>query len=292
MEEKSAGFANFGPMKKTIPAVFISILWLIHPAFAQSLDSIAVVTKNWKTTSIGKGIVWKHGHFEQLFGSHQDINLVEIDLKKYRKKIRIAADSVRLDSASQMATAHGAVVAINGGFFDMKNGGSVDFVKVDHQVINRTKKPTDRADAVLLISGKKTEIRPAASVDYERNKVPNVLLSGPLLMQNGYAVALAANPFNDNRHPRSAVAVTADRKLIFMVVDGRSKHAAGMNLTELTKLLDWLGADDAMNLDGGGSSTLFVKGATETGVVNHPSDNKQFDHFGQRPVASIIYVAD
>jgi len=47
-----------------------------------------------------------------------------------------------------------------------------------------------------------------------------------------------------------------------------------------------------MNLDGGGSSTLYVNGATETGVVNHPSDNKKFDHLGQRPVANIIYVAN
>lgn len=279
-------------MKRTIPAILVGFLLLVQSAFGQSSDSITVVTKTWKTITIGKGIAWKHGHFEQLFGSQQDINFVEIDLKKYRKKIRIAADSVRLDSTSRIAAAQDALVAINGGFFDMKNGGSVDFVKVDQRVINQTREQTDRADAVLLISKKKTEIQPASATDDEYGKVPNVLLSGPLLIQNGTAAVLRSNPFNDNRHPRSAVATTADRKLVFIVVDGRNKLSAGMSLTELTKTLSWLGADDAMNLDGGGSSTLYVKGATENGVVNHPSDNKKFDHVGQRPVANIIYVAN
>ncbi len=279
-------------MKRNIPFILIGFLLLTQPVFGQSLDSIAVVTKAWKTTAIGKGITWKHRHFELLFGSPQDVNLVEIDLKKYRKKIRIAADSVRLDSTSRIAAAHRALVAINGGFFDVKNGGAVDFVKVDHQVINHTRKQTDRADAVLLISKKKTEILPASATDYERSTVPNVLLSGPLLIQDGSATVLASNPFNDNRHPRSAVAITADRKLIFIVVDGRNKLSAGMSLTELAKTLSWLGADDAMNLDGGGSTTLYIKGTTQNGVINHPSDNKKFDHWGQRPVANIIYLVN
>jgi exopolysaccharide biosynthesis protein len=45
-----------------------------------------------------------------------------------------------------------------------------------------------------------------------------------------------------------------------------------------------------MNLDGGGSSTLYIRNATDNGVVNYPSDNKKFDHEGQRSVANIIYL--
>lgn len=279
-------------MKRCFAVTLIGLLWLIHPASGQSPDSIAVVTNDWKAISVAKGVVWKHGHFEQLFGSAQDINLVEIDLRKYRKKIRIAADAVRLDSTSRIATAHGALVAINGGFFDMKNGGSVDFVKVDNQVINPTREPSDRAHAVLLISKRNVEIQRASATDDTYADVPSVMLSGPLLIQDGSAVALGTNPFNDNRHPRSAIAITADQKLLLIVVDGRNRLSAGMSLPELTQTLGWLGADDAMNLDGGGSSTLYVRGATQTGVVNHPSDNRLFDHFGQRPVANIVYLLD
>lgn len=279
-------------MKRTLPLLVIVFLWFVQSASGQSPDSIAVVTKAWNVTTIDKGMVWKHGHFDALFGSPQDVNFVEIDLRKYRRKIRIAADSVRLDSTSRIAGAHDAIVAINGGFFDVKNGGSVDFVKVAGEVINTTRKPTDRGNAVLLITKRKTRIEPASAIDYERGNIPNVLLSGPLLLQDGAAAALSSNPFNNNRHPRSAIAITGHGKLILLVVDGRSRLSAGMNLTELTKTLRWLGADDAMNLDGGGSSTLYAKGATENGVVNHPSDNKRFDHLGQRRVANIVYVAD
>jgi exopolysaccharide biosynthesis protein len=58
----------------------------------------------------------------------------------------------------------------------------------------------------------------------------------------------------------------------------------------LSKVFKWLGAKNAMNLDGGGSSTLYIRNATDNGVVNYPSDNKKFDHEGQRSVANIIYL--
>ncbi|MFC4874372.1 phosphodiester glycosidase family protein [Negadavirga shengliensis] len=258
--------------------------------FAQQADSVAVVTQNWKATPIKKGVVWKQGHFDDLFQSQQEINFVEIDIRKYRKRIRIAADPAQLKKTSRFAAENQAIVAINGGFFDMKNGGAVDYVKVGGKTINTTQKETDRADAVLMLSKKASAIQPGSAINYQSSDFPDILLSGPLLVQDGRDMALTNNPFNDNRHPRSAVALTADKKLILIVVDGRNRLAQGMRLDELAKTLRWLGAQDAMNLDGGGSSTLFVKGATENNIVNHPSDNKTFDHEGERSVANIIYL--
>lgn len=276
--------------QKTVLILFGFLFFIQSALFGQSSDSIAIVNKTWKSMPIKKGITWKQGHFDKLFDSQQEINLVEIDLKKYRKKIRIAADSISLKKTSQFALENKALVAINGGFFDMKNGGSVDYIKVDNKIINRTKEKTGRATAILLINKKSIEIQPASAIDYERSKIPNILLSGPLLIHQGLDMALAHNPFNKNRHPRSALAITTDQKLIFIVVDGRNSLAAGMDLTELANTLRWLGAQDAMNVDGGGSSTLYVNGAKGNNIVNHPSDNKQFDHDGQRSVANIIYL--
>lgn len=274
-------------------ALFLgAFLFFQTAAWGQSLDSVAVVQKEWTVTPIKKGIVWKQGHFDNLFESQQEINFVEIDLRKHRKRILMAADSVQLKTAAQFAGENDALVAINGGFFDMENGGAWDYIKVANRVVNRTKKATDRANAVLLISRKRVEIHPAAAIDYENHKAPNVLLSGPLLIHQQREAELGANAFNANRHPRSAIAVTSDKKLLLMVVDGRNRMAEGMNLRELARVLRWLGAKDAMNLDGGGSSTLYVKGATENNVVNYPSDNKRFDHEGLREVANIIYLKD
>ena len=276
-----------------IATLLLGALFFFHAtASGQSPDSIALVNKDWKVTPIKKGITWKQGHFDNLFQSEQEINFLEIDLRKYRKRIHIAADAVQLKTVTQFALENAALLAINGGFFNMKNGGAWDYVKVNGEVINETTKRTDRANAILLIDKKGVNIQSASSIDYLHHNAPNILLSGPLLIADGTEAPLTANPFNNNRHPRSAIAVSRDRKLILMVVDGRNSQAAGMNVQELANVLRWLGADDAMNLDGGGSSTLYVKGTTDNDVVNHPSDNKRFDHEGLRPVANIIYLKE
>lgn len=272
--------------------LLVSLFFVRSVVFGQSSDSITFVEKDWQITPVERGVVWKKGHFHNLFESEQEINLVEIDLRTYRKKIRVAADAKELKPTSQFASENNAMVAINGGFFDVKNGGAVDYVKVKNQVVNRTREESSRANAILLISKKRVEILPDSAVDFEMHKAPDILLSGPLLVQDRVEVPLLNNPFNDNRHPRTALVITSDRKLIFIVVDGRNRMSEGMRLTELSKVLRWLGAEDAMNLDGGGSSTLYVKGATRNSVVNHPSDNKIFDHEGERAVANIVYLKE
>ena len=59
-----------------------------------------------------------------------------------------------------------------------------------------------------------------------------------------------------------------------MTVDGRRDNASGMSLDELAAFAGGLELklDDAVNLDGGGSTSLYVAGATPSGVVNYPSD--------------------
>ena len=72
------------------------------------------------------------------------------------------------------------------------------------------------------------------------------------------------------RHPRTAVGLTKDRKLLLLVVDGRHPdYSAGMTCHELAEFLRKYGAVDAVNLDGGGSSTL-VFADPEPRVVNVP----------------------
>ncbi|NGM66223.1 phosphodiester glycosidase family protein [Sphingobacterium sp. SGR-19] len=272
-------------------SILVSIVLFVTATFAQeNQDSIAVVTKDWKKTEVKKGVIWKQGHFNNLFDSEQEINYVEIDLKKNLKKLYFAAESSELKPTSQLALEHHALVAVNGGFFDMKNGGATDFIQVDNKVVNHTRKKSDRGNALLLVSKKEVKIKAATDTLYEAGRYPNVMLSGPLLIADSSPCPLTKNAFNDNRHPRTAIALTRGGKLLLFVVDGRNKSAHGMNLHELSSILRWLGAKEAMNLDGGGSSTLYIKGATENGVVNHPSDNKLFDHEGERAVANIIYV--
>ena len=88
--------------------------------------------------------------------------------------------------------------------------------------------------------------------------------------------------FSTTRHPRTAIASLPGNKALLLVVDGRQPAlSVGMSLDELARLTIELGAIDAINLDGGGSSTMVIHGD----IVNHPSDLT-----GERPVSDAILV--
>lgn len=86
------------------------------------------------------------------------------------------------------------------------------------------------------------------------------------------------------RHPRTAVGLSRDRsKLLLVVADGRRPGVPGVRGDVLAALMAEFGAHDALNLDGGGSSELFIR--AEGGVQNRPSDGRPRDvssHLGIR----------
>jgi hypothetical protein len=107
----------------------------------------------------------------------------------------------------------------------------------------------------------------------------------PVIVQNGRDVVAEQEGINENfgprRHPRTAVGWNAQR-LLLVVVDGRQPAwSVGMTLAELAALFIRLGATDAINLDGGGSSAMVIRGR----VVNRPSDAQ-----GEREVGNALVV--
>ena len=91
----------------------------------------------------------------------------------------------------------------------------------------------------------------------------------------------SSKAFVETRHPRTAVAKLKDGKFLMITVDGRSELSGGIGLQDLAEYLLSLGATDAMNLDGGGSTTMFVDGK----VVNRPSDKD-----GERKVSDALLI--
>lgn len=91
-------------------------------------------------------------------------------------------------------------------------------------------------------------------------------------------VTTATSSFATTRHPRTAIGFDESGSTAYLVVvDGRQAHSTGASLAELGGLLKQLGADDALNLDGGGSSTMVarVPGDEGTSVRNQPSDGQE-----------------
>lgn len=108
------------------------------------------------------------------------------------------------------------------------------------------------------------------------NKASTVISGGPLLLENGKIKVRTkeeqiAPDIARGRAPRTAVALKRDGTLQLLVVDGRNKNSAGLTLEELAAFCLRQGAVEAVNFDGGGSSTMVIKGR----VVNKPSDGRE-----------------
>ena len=95
------------------------------------------------------------------------------------------------------------------------------------------------------------------------------------------------------RHPRTAVGITAGRVAVLVTVAGRFEgRAAGMTLHELAQLLVRIGCRDALELDGGGSTTMWIRDEPFTGVVNYPTGNGAFDHGGARSLRLAVLIME
>ena len=106
---------------------------------------------------------------------------------------------------------------------------------------------------------------------------------GPMLVSGGAITSEACTSSVCNAAPRTAVGVTADGIILLVVVDGRQTGwSRGLGILELAQLMLDLGCQRAMNLDGGGSTTMVVNGK----VVNRPSDGFE------RGITSAIVIHD
>lgn len=260
-------------------------------------DSLAIVSVQWKIESPQKGIIHKYVSIPQLYQVPQSISLIEIDPGAGLKVGVTVSDKMR--ETSRMASEQGAIAAINGSYFDMKRGNSVCFLKVDRQVVDTTtlgEFARRVTGAVSIRKGKMKIISWNRQIEKQyKGKKGIVLASGPLMLKDGRYCdwSLCEKDFIRTKHPRSAVALTKDGKILFITVDGRfPKHAGGVSIPELAHLIRILGGKDAINLDGGGSTTLWLSGAPDNGIVNYPCDNKRFDHRGERTVPNILYIHD
>ena len=93
----------------------------------------------------------------------------------------------------------------------------------------------------------------------------------PVLMREGAVMVSACSGYVCQRHPRTGAGVMPNGDILLVTVDGRQSGSVGMNIVEFARLFKRLGAESAINLDGGGSSTMFLKGR----VVNSPSDGSE-----------------
>ena len=276
--------------------IVIVVLCLSFPLWAQESELLWV--GEWHHEPVAEGITLHRAAFsENLFGANQYLCVLEV-APGVRFDIVPSAEKT-LARTSEIADNCGAIAAVNGSFFNMSAPyGSVNYRRVDGQELApnaydayENDRPQGRsirqAGAVATFEGAMYVLKSDDLARWEHDiEAEDVVTAGPVLLVGGADEPLVKNDFNTRRNPRTAVGRKADGTVLLVVADGRNREAAGLSMRELQQVMAALGCVDAINLDGGGSTTMVVHGE----VVNHPSDNRKFDPAGERPVANAVIV--
>jgi exopolysaccharide biosynthesis protein len=296
------------------------LLFFLHPSFSFSRelvqpdsltglqkDSLTFVEAPWETKLIHfGGIMFRQCAFSDssLFNSNQTISILTV---RNNFRFDIVADTTLVLTRDFVEYAD-ALAGINGSFFAWDAPWkSVSYLRIN----DRELAPNRLNDRGLSSFHQSGCIAVSEKGRLSIHKVPDTLMkqrethgweqtltgedvlsSGPVLRIQGQDEPLLTNNFNLARHPRTAVGIRKGGRVILVVVDGRAQEAAGMTMEELQHIMRWLRSWDAINLDGGGSSTMCVRKNLRHPVqtVNYPSDNRVFDHQGDRKVANALVV--
>lgn len=228
----------------------------------------------WRERMVARGVRWRSKLYRDLFGGVQTVHVLEIDPGVEGVDVR-PVDGEGCERTSSMGARTGAVGGVNGGFFG-SGCVSVSLLKIDGTLLATNGR--DRTSLGLDTAGG-FHVQPVAAgagwpaMRHALGGGPNLVSPDP----GGAVVDVTDEGFGweAEAHPRTALGTTPEGDLVLVTFDGRSRHGAGVDLYDLAQYFLWLGADRAMNLDGGGSTTMFVAGASPDGVVNHPSDGSE-----------------
>ena len=266
-------------------------LALLAPAMISSAQTAGLETRGivWKDLGKGAQVAYVQA---RIFNSVQSISMLRYPEKRLR--MRIANDpGASADSTGALGSRHGAIGAVNGSYFNMKTLKPVTYVKEKRRIEGATTPgETFRTDGLIAIRGRKVDIIRCDTLTYDTvtQHCTDALAAGPVLLLGGWEARdeWPSESFYTRRHPRTFVGTTSDGWVYLVVIDGRTPgRADGATIHETAQIARLLGLNDAINLDGGGSSTLWTR---SLGVISYPCDNHRFDHAGQRRVPNIVLI--
>lgn len=239
----------------------------------------------------------------RLIGTYEDENIkIEIneyvvnDTAVYAADVRVSSarylrtafandaygKNVR-DTTSNIAEAHGAILAINGDYYGARESGYV----IRNGIVYRDE-PEDSDVLCIYADGRMESVDPAEITAQELadSGVWQAFSFGPTLVSDSEVSidlktevgrAMASNP-------RTAIGIIDDLHYLFVVSDGRTGESVGLSLYELAQFMKSQGVETAYNLDGGGSSTMVFNGS----LVNIPTTSGRT--VSERKVSDIVYV--
>ena len=230
-------------------------------------------------SAVGPGV-----DFEELTGPNYDVYVTRIDLTNDDIRVIATRDGERGLKVSDFAKKEKAIAAINGDYFDDKFNPTGLSIDPCGNVHSAGKDPLH--EQVIAVSGNHASIESPADVAPDDDPIDAAISGWPVLVRDCDARSAAdlpgSNAFTRSPHPRTAVGISDDGKtLYFVVADGRRTGVPGMTLAHLAQFMaDKLRVCWAINLDGGGSTAMWVRDR----IVNRPSDGTE------RPVGDHLAV--
>jgi len=305
-------------MKRILLLLVLVITTL--PLFAQTGEG-------WTVKEVAPGIrYYAFSGQEPVSGAAQQVFVVDWDTHQPGYSLRYTWSGEE-SVTSSVFRRENAVVALNAAYEPestvVKVGGHY-YSCMPRDTVMTTPVPNWKSEAAVYTDDSGQEIGIAfagkgKSIAQQRDFYasapwPNLFTSAPMLIDDYAPVGaffvdstltkeqLKAYNYEDPirhqgvRHPRTAVALTQDGHFLMVAVDGRRKGVSeGMSARELTRFLERnFHPQYALNMDGGGSTTLCVRGEgdPQTHVVNYPTGNKQYDHAGERKLFSHFCIVE
>ncbi len=219
--------------------------------------------------------------YEHIWQSYASIHVLIVNPKEHAiVPVRASLERGR-ETVETLAKRYGATAAVNGGFWKA-SGDPAGILKIDGVFLGIPNKP--RAAVGWSMQNQKVYIdriltdedlkiipmtRPPYTTSQEWEDCEHIVGGTPLLIQEGkvledYSLEQTLLSFLTNRHARTAIGIRESGEWVFVTVD--AFPLGGLSILELANLLHTLGCIQALNLDGGSSSTLVIEGK----VINTP----------------------
>lgn len=188
------------------------------------------------------------------------------------------------ETTSEMAERNGAILAINGDFYGFRDYGYV----LRNGILYRDNYANTNDEAFVIYEDGSCEVIIESEVSAEElldRGAVQILTFGPGLIKSGEIAVDEDDEVDQAKtsNPRTAIGMISPLHYIIVVSDGRTSESEGLTLYELAQMMAEAGCEEAYNLDGGGSSTLWFNGQ----VINNPTSGKRI---GEREVSDIVYV--
>lgn len=239
-------------------------------------------------------------------GNHDSrIQMEKVQGRKFTGLMLIVHDPTRVkvgyssklgtvgEKTSEIAKENNAIAAINGGGFQDKGTNSsatwtgtgafpTGIIISKGKLIYPSESNADMQQQMNGVIGitkaGKLVVGTYSISDLLDDNVSEALCFGPTLIENG---VLKTGIDTQGSEPRTAIGQRSDGSILLLTIDGRQGLQAGASIADVQSIMKAQGAVNAVNLDGGASTTMYYNGK----VANNPSDK-----FGERPLPTIIYV--